>query len=139
MESSASAVPLVPVPTGMEHKVREARRVAGELSTEAQGVSQGSASRVMLLGEADGLECFADDVWGEAAMHQQDVPCLPKPNERYKWVVCTWPDCAFAKPSCMKIGKVGCYTGHLSVRPAYEREVREIEERRRRAEADKQQ
>ena len=139
MESRASAVPLVPVPAGMEHKVCEARRVSGELRTETQGMSQSSASRVMLLGEADGLECFADDVEGEAAMHQQGVPCLSKPMAHHKWVVCMWPNCSFAKPSVMRIGAMGCYTGHTRIRPAYETEVREIEEQQRRAEADKQQ
>lgn len=113
------------------------RRVACELRAETEGMSEGSASRLMLLGEADGLECFADDVEGEAAMHRQDVRCLSKPMAHHKWVVCMWPNCSFAKPSVMRIGAMGCYTGHTRIRPAYETEVREIEEQRTRAAAGK--
>lgn len=112
----------------MEEKVREASQIARELRKEAEGMSARSFSRAALLEEASGLECFVADVQGEAAMHRRDVPCLPKAGAHHKWVVCTWPGCAWGGSAfVMRIGARGCYTGHASLGTAHEREVRAIE------------
>lgn len=46
-----------------------------------------------------------------------------------KWVVCTWPGCKYNRPSVMRIGAMGCYTGHTYILLAEDDEIRQIQQK----------
>lgn len=116
----------------MDQKILEASQLTRDLHKEAETMPESSLSREILMEEIADCECFVADVEGEAAMHRRDVPCLPKPFAHHKWVVCEFPGCIDGKKAfVMRIGAMGCHGGHgYRLRYAYEREVREIVDKR---------